>query len=64
MEPPTLVIGTPNTSSWSLRPWLVLRHFDIAFEEIVIALRQPDTRARILQHSPAGHVPVLKPRAW
>ncbi len=60
MEPPTLVIGTPNTSSWSLRPWLVLGHFEIAFEEIVIELRQPETRQRILRHSPAGHVPVLK----
>ena len=60
MPSPTLIIGTPNTSSWSLRPWLLMRHFDLAFDEIVIPLRQPATRAEILRHSPAGHVPILK----
>lgn len=56
----TLVIGDKNYSSWSLRPWLALKHCGIPFEEVGIRLRQPDTKAEILRHSPAGKVPVLK----
>ena len=54
-----LVIGDKNISSWSLRPWLALRHAGIPFEEINIKLRQPDTKAQILRYSPAGKVPTL-----
>ena len=54
-----LVIGDKSTSSWSLRPWLALRHAGIAFREINIKLRQPDTKAQILRYSPAGKVPTL-----
>lgn len=54
-----LVMGNRRYSSWSLRPWLMLRQLDIAFEEIVIPLRQAETRTAILAHSPAGKVPVL-----
>jgi glutathione S-transferase len=56
---PTLVIANKLYSSWSLRPWLLLRQLGIAFDEIVIPLDQPDTRERILAHSPAGKAPVL-----
>lgn len=56
----TVVIGDKNYSSWSLRPWLALKHCGIPFEEICIRLRQPDTKAEILRHSPAGKVPTLK----
>lgn len=56
----TIVLGNKAYSSWSLRPWLVLAHTGAAFEEVVIPLGQPDTKARILEHSPAGKVPVLK----
>jgi glutathione S-transferase len=56
---PTLVIANKTYSSWSLRPWLMLRQAGIAFDEVVIPLGQPDTRERILAHSPAGRVPVL-----
>ena len=55
----TLVIGSKNGSSWSLRPWLLLRQAGIAFEELLIPLRRPDTAARIRRHSPSGKVPVL-----
>ena len=58
----TLVIGNKNYSSWSLRPWMLLRHLGLAFDEVQIALSQPDTQQRIAQHSPAGRVPVLKHR--
>ncbi len=54
-----LVIGNKVWSSWSLRPWLVMKRFAIPFEEVSVALRQPDTRQRILVHSPAGKVPAL-----
>lgn len=55
----TLVIGNKNTSSWSLRPWMLMRTAGIAFDEAHVRLRQPDTRAQCLRYSPAGLVPVL-----
>ena len=54
-----LVIGDKNISSWSLRPWLALRHAGIAFGEINIRLRQPDSETQIRRYSPAGKVPTL-----
>lgn len=54
-----LVIANKLYSSWSMRPWLVMRAFEIPFTEMVIPLRQPDTRDRILAVSPTGKVPVL-----
>lgn len=59
MVPMTLVMGNRNYSSWSLRAWLTMRMAGLTFEEVVIPLDQPDTRERILEHSPAGRVPVL-----
>lgn len=56
----TLVIGDKNLSSWSLRPWLVLKQTGVVFDEVDVRLRQPDSRQTILQHSPSGFVPVLK----
>jgi len=54
-----LVIGNKNTSSWSLRPWLLMKRLAIDFEEVRINLRDPDRAALIKAHSPAGKVPVL-----
>jgi glutathione S-transferase len=54
-----LLIGNKAWSSWSLRPWLLMRRFGVPFEEINVRLRQADTRAQILAHSPAGMVPAL-----
>ena len=54
-----LVIGNKNTSSWSLRPWLAMRHAGISFGEVNINLRDPDAKAQILAQSPAGKVPAL-----
>ena len=56
---PTLVIGNKNYSSWSLRPWLLLRRFGIAFDEVKLPLDTPEFYARIVEYSPAGRVPVL-----
>ncbi len=58
-QAPLLVIGNKRYSSWSLRPWLLLRMNAIAFSESRIALYQGDYRQEILRHSPAGKVPVL-----
>jgi len=55
-----LVIGDKNLSSLSLRPWLALKHCHIPFEEVGIRLRQPDSKAEILRHTPSGKVPALK----
>lgn len=54
-----LYIGNKCFSSWSLRPWLALKHHGIPFTEKFVRLRQPDTPARILEVSPSGRVPVL-----
>jgi glutathione S-transferase len=54
-----LVIGNKAWSSWSLRPWLLMKAFDIPFEDIAVALRQPNSKAEIMKHSPAGKVPAL-----
>ena len=56
----TLVIGDKNLSSWSLRPWLALKHCGISFAVECIRLRQPESKAEILRHTPAGKVPALK----
>lgn len=55
----TLVVGTKTFSSWSLRPWLVLKQANIPFTEVVIALNQVATREQIKKYSPSGRVPVL-----
>jgi len=56
----TLILGTKNLSSWSLRPWLAMRATGAAFSEIVLPLDAPETRAAILAHSPSGRVPALR----
>lgn len=55
----TLIIGNKNYSSWSLRPWLALKHWGIPFEEIRIPLYQPESRAKLLHYSPSAKVPTL-----
>lgn len=55
----TLIIANKAYSSWSLRPWLALRQAGATFDEVVIPLRQPETKDAILAHSGAGKVPVL-----
>ena len=55
----TLVIGNKNASSWSMRPWVAMTAFGIAFNEVVVVLDKPNTSARIAEYSGAGRVPVL-----
>ena len=58
-----LAIGNKNYSSWSMRPWVLMRQFDIPFEELMLrfdgfeagsAFKQAASRL-----SPVGKVPVL-----
>ena len=54
MIPPTLVIGNKNYSSWSLRPWLVLRQAGIPFEEVRIPLYGAGSEIELAKWSPSG----------
>src|SRR5690606_37233288 len=54
-----LLIGNRNYSTWSLRPWLVLRHFEIPFTDEVLPLSGPGWRENLAERSPTGKVPVL-----
>jgi glutathione S-transferase len=58
--PLKLIIANKAYSSWSLRPWILLAHFHIPFEEVVIPLDLPETREKILEHSPSGKCPALR----
>jgi glutathione S-transferase len=56
-----IVVGTKKWSTWSLRPWLALKHTGEPFEETLVALRQADaSTTEILKHSPSGLVPALR----
>ena len=57
---PTLIIGNKNYSSWSLRPWLLMREAGIDFDEHRIVLDTPTTKQEIATFSPAGRVPILQ----
>lgn len=54
-----LALGNKLYSSWSLRAYILLKAFDIPFEETVIAMYKPDTKERMLSFGPTGKVPVL-----
>lgn len=55
----TLAIATKTYSSWSLRGWLALKLTGADFKEVVVPLRQPDTRSEILKYAPSGKLPAL-----
>ena len=57
-----LYIGNKNYSSWSLRPWLLMRHCGIEFEEIKLRLAFDDRspfKEALLKLAPTGKVPLL-----
>ncbi len=56
----TLIIANKAYSSWSFRPWILMRHFGTAFDEIVIPLGADATSADMLRYSPAGKCPSLR----
>jgi glutathione S-transferase len=57
-----LVIGNKNYSSWSMRPWVLLRHFGIPFEEVKLRFDFTPGSAfyqALARHTPTAKVPVL-----
>jgi glutathione S-transferase len=54
-----LIIGNKNYSSWSLRPWLLLKLFNLPFNETKLPLFTEAYYQEIDQYSPNGKVPVL-----
>jgi glutathione S-transferase len=59
-----LYIGNKNYSSWSMRPWVMLKHFGIPFEEVMIRFDGFDAssqfRKTVSSLSPTGKVPLLQ----
>lgn len=56
----TLIIANKTYSSWSMRPWILMRHFGIGFDEVVVPLARDETRAEISRYSPSGKCPCLR----
>jgi glutathione S-transferase len=59
----TLIIGNKNYSTWSMRPWVLMKEADIAFTEQRVRLDNNDAglqfKQTVLPVNPAGKVPVL-----
>jgi glutathione S-transferase len=58
--PLKLILANKAYSSWSLRPWILLAQLKIPFEEVVIPMNQPETRATMLKYAPTGKCPSLQ----
>ncbi len=56
---PTLLIANKNYSSWSLRPWVLMRELGIAFDERLVPFAAPGEPNPFLAFSPTGKVPCL-----
>jgi len=54
-----LIIGNKNYSSWSLRPWILLKHARIKFDEVRIPLFTSEGERMLDELCPAKQVPVL-----
>lgn len=59
----TLYIGNKNYSSWSMRPWVLLKQTDIAFEEAMVRFDSFDAgsafKTTLHDLTPTGKVPLL-----
>jgi len=55
----TLITANRNYSSWSLRPWLLMRMLGIAFDDRIAPFTRPDNFEEFRHFSPTGQVPVL-----
>lgn len=60
MQQLRLIIGNRNYSSWSLRPWMLMKHLGLDFEEHVVPLDTPEFGRDIAPLSPTRRVPVLQ----
>jgi glutathione S-transferase len=54
-----LFIGNKNYSSWSLRVWLLMKHFDIPFVEHMESVDGRDNNPRLKDLAGNGRVPCL-----
>jgi glutathione S-transferase len=54
-----LYIGNKNYSSWSLRPWVLMRELGITFAEHVVAFDPGTSWTKFRAFSPSGKVPCL-----
>lgn len=57
--PLTLIVGNKNYSSWSMRPWVLLRGLGIPFTERLLKFHTQDWSDHIGRLSPSGMVPIL-----
>ena len=55
----TLITANRNYSSWSLRPWVLMKALQIPFEDRVEPFAKPSNWAEFRAFSPTGQVPVL-----
>jgi len=55
----TLITANRNYSSWSLRPWILLKGLGIPFEERIEPFASDDNHAAFRAFSPTGQVPCL-----
>ncbi|MDH5517050.1 MAG: glutathione S-transferase family protein [Gammaproteobacteria bacterium] len=55
----TLVIGNKNYSSWSLRPWVLLKQFALEFDEVRVPLFTESTASALAKYNSDFKVPVL-----
>ena len=55
----TLITANRNYSSWSLRPWVLMKALGIAFEDRVEPFTKPSNWEEFRTFSPTGQVPVL-----
>ena len=56
----TLIIGNKNYSSWSLRPWILMKHYQLDFEEKRVALFIESTASELSEYNSDFKVPILK----
>ena len=55
----TLYIGNKNYSSWSLRPWVLMRELAIPFREVLVPFGGAQNPDAFKAFSPTGKVPCL-----
>lgn len=63
----TLITANRNYSSWSLRPWVLMKALDIDFTDRIEPFTKPDNYKDFREFSPTGQVPLLidgKRKVW
>jgi len=63
----TLLIANKNYSSWSMRPWVLMRALELPFQERIFPFTDGWDPAELRKLSPSGRVPCLmdgEVRVW